>query len=75
VARARSVSSVPLLVGFGISTPEQAAAAATLADGVVVGSRAIQVAEEGGPVALHRYVASLRVALDLLQPAVAAHRA
>jgi len=68
------VSTVPLLVGFGISTPEQAAAAADLADGVVVGSRAIQVAEEGGPDALLRYVASLRVALDDLEPAVAGHR-
>ncbi len=74
VARARMVSTVPLLVGFGISTPEQAAAAADLADGVVVGSRAIQVAEEGGPDALLRYVASLRVALDDLEPAVAGHR-
>src|SRR5919201_1595209 len=52
VARARSVSPVPLLVGFGISTPEQAAAAAALADGVVVGSRAVQTAEEEGPAGL-----------------------
>ena len=41
--RARSVTQVPLLVGFGISTPEQAATAAQLADGIVVGSRAVQV--------------------------------
>jgi tryptophan synthase alpha chain len=64
VERARSVTDVPLLAGFGISTPEQAAAAAELADGVVVGSRAIEVAEEGGPEALRDYVASLRAALD-----------
>jgi tryptophan synthase alpha chain len=49
----------------GISTPEQAAAAAALADGVVVGSRAVQIAEEG-PAALGAYVASLRAALDLV---------
>jgi tryptophan synthase alpha chain len=73
VARAREVSDVPLLVGFGISTPEQAGAAAALADGVIVGSRAIQVAEEGGPDALRRYVASLRVALDVLEPIGASH--
>ena len=42
---------------------EQAAAAAALADGVVVGSRAVQVAEDG-PQALGAYVASLRAALD-----------
>ncbi|HEX2303723.1 MAG TPA: tryptophan synthase subunit alpha [Gaiella sp.] len=64
VARTRPVADgVPLYAGFGISTPEQAAAAATLADGVVVGSRAVQVAEEG-PAALAVFVASLRGAVD-----------
>ena len=48
VARVRPLAGdVPLYAGFGISTPEQAAAAAALADGIVVGSRAVQVAEEG----------------------------
>jgi tryptophan synthase alpha chain len=64
VERARSVTEVPLLAGFGIATPEQAAAASSLADGVVVGSRAIEVADEGGAEALRAYVASLRAALD-----------
>ena len=59
----RLVPDVPLYAGFGISTPEQACAAAALADGVVVGSRAVQTAEEG-PAALRDYVASLRAALD-----------
>ena len=62
-ARAREVSDVPLYAGFGISTPEQARAAADLADGVIVGSRAVQAAEEG-PAALRDYVRSLRTALD-----------
>ena len=56
VRRTREVTDVPLLLGFGISTPEQAAEAAAHADGVVVGSRAVQVAEEG-PKALRDYVA------------------
>jgi tryptophan synthase alpha chain len=64
VERARAATDVPLLAGFGISTPEQAAEAAAVADGIVVGSRAIEVAEEGGPDALRDYVASLRAALD-----------
>ena len=64
VERARAVTDVPLLAGFGIATPEQAAAAASLADGVVVGSRAVQVADESGPDGLRDYVASLRAALD-----------
>ena len=61
--RARELTDVPLYAGFGISTPEQAAAAAELADGVVVGSRALEAAEDG-PSALREYVRSLRVAMD-----------
>lgn len=64
VERTRGVAGrVPLYAGFGISTPDQAARAAALADGVVVGSRAVQVAEDG-PNALGAYVASLRAAVD-----------
>ncbi len=66
VERARSVTDVPLLAGFGISTPEHAAAAASLADGIVVGSRAVQIAEESGAEGLREFVASLRAALDEL---------
>jgi tryptophan synthase alpha chain len=63
-ARARAASAdVPLYAGFGISTPEHARAAGELTDGVVVGSRAVEVAEDG-PAALGSYVASLRAALD-----------
>ena len=54
---------MPLYAGFGISTPEHAAAAGVLADGIAVGSRAVQIAEDG-PAALGSYVASLRDALD-----------
>jgi tryptophan synthase alpha chain len=63
VERARRLVDVPLYAGFGISTPDHARTVAELADGVVVGSRAVQVAEDG-PDALREYVASLRVALD-----------
>jgi tryptophan synthase alpha chain len=62
-SRARELTDVPLYAGFGISTPEQAAAAAELADGVVVGSRALEVAESG-PGALREYVRSLRASMD-----------
>ena len=54
---------MPLYAGFGISTPEHAAAAAALADGIAVGSRAIEAAEEGAA-ALGAFVASLREGLD-----------
>jgi tryptophan synthase alpha chain len=62
--RARVLANgVPLYAGFGISTPDQARAAAELADGIVVGSRVVEIAERG-PDALHAYVATLRAALD-----------
>jgi tryptophan synthase alpha chain len=63
VERARRITDVPLYAGFGISTPEHARETAALADGIVVGSRAVEVAEEG-PDALRDFVASLRAALD-----------
>ena len=63
-ARARTAApGVPLYAGFGISTPADARAAAELTDGVVVGSRALEAAEDG-PAALRAYVRSLRDALD-----------
>ena len=63
VERARRATDLPLYAGFGISTPEHARTAAALADGIVVGSRAVEVAEDGAA-ALETYVRSLRDALD-----------
>jgi tryptophan synthase alpha chain len=63
VERTRRLVDVPLYAGFGITTPEHARAAAELADGIAVGTRAVEVAEEG-PEALREYVASLRAAID-----------
>jgi tryptophan synthase alpha chain len=62
VERTRRATDVPLYAGFGITTPEHARAAAELVDGVVVGTRAVEVAEEG-PAALRDYVRSLSTML------------
>ena len=62
VERVRRVTDAPLYAGFGISTPEHARETAALVDGIAVGSRAVEVAEDG-PDALREYVASLRAAL------------
>ena len=62
VERTRALTNTQLYAGFGISTPEQAAAAGELADGVVVGSAALLAAEEGAA-PLERFVAQLRGAL------------
>ncbi len=67
VERARRLTDLPLYAGFGISTPEDAAVAAEVADGIVVGSRAVEVATDG-PAALRDYVSSLREAVDSASP-------
>ena len=48
-SRVRAHTDVPVALGFGIATPEQAAAAADAgADGVIVGSRLVRAAAESG---------------------------
>jgi len=64
VARVRQRTDKPLCVGFGISTPEQARRVARVADGVIVGSRLIQLMAEPDSMArLRSFVGSLRQAL------------
>lgn len=46
IARLRAVTTLPVCVGFGVSTGAQAAAIGRLADGVVVGSALVKAAEE-----------------------------
>jgi len=62
----RRVTAVPVAVGFGISTADQAAAVAAVADGVVVGSALVQTLEEHGIDAGAEFVAALRQAMDRL---------
>ena len=63
VQRVKDASEVPVAVGFGISTPEQARQVAEIADGVIVGSRVVRAAGEGGPDAVAEVVAELAGAL------------
>jgi tryptophan synthase alpha chain len=63
VERVRAAASVPVAVGFGISTGEQARTVAGIADGVIVGSRVVRAAGEGGPEAVRAAVAELAAAL------------
>lgn len=49
VERVRKASGLPVCVGFGIKTPERAAAIARIADGAVVGSALVEEIENGAP--------------------------
>ena len=67
VARLKAATDIPVAVGFGVRTPEQAAAIAKVADGVVVGSAIVEIIAEHGRNAsgsVRDYVASLKAAIN-----------
>ena len=66
VSRVREIARQPLCVGFGISTPQQARQIATMADGIIVGSRIIQLMESGDDsfASVQDFIIELRNALD-----------
>jgi tryptophan synthase alpha chain len=66
VMRLKAATDLPVAVGFGVRTPEQAAAIARVADGVVVGSAIVELVAAGGadaPAAVRTYVKSLADAI------------
>ena len=66
VARLKAATNLPVAVGFGIRTPDQAAAIGAVADGVVVGSAIVEIVAQHGadaPAAVRTYVQSLSEAL------------
>jgi tryptophan synthase alpha chain len=66
IGRVRREADVPLAVGFGISTPEQARQVGRLADGVIVGSAVISAARGDRPVeSVGAFVRSLAQALKV----------
>jgi tryptophan synthase alpha chain len=59
----RGVTKIPIAIGFGIHTPEQAAQMARIADGVIVGSAIVKIAAEHGDAAgshIYRYVKEMK---------------
>jgi tryptophan synthase alpha chain len=65
VKRVRKNATLPLCVGFGISKPEHASRVAAIADGVIIGSRIVQLVEEDKTLAgLKRFIAGMRQAID-----------
>ena len=66
VARLKRATDLPVAVGFGVRTPEQARAIARVADGVVVGSALVEIVGQHGTAApqyLREYTASLAEAV------------
>lgn len=66
VARLKSATTLPVAVGFGVRTPEQAQAIARVADGVVVGSAIVDLVGKHGadaPEAVRAYVSTLAEAV------------
>jgi tryptophan synthase alpha chain len=68
VGTIRSLTKLPVVVGFGVSTPEQACQIGNAADGVVVGSAFVKLIGEkaGSPdlvESVEAYAASLKAAL------------
>ncbi len=66
VTRIRKASMLPVCVGFGVSTPEQARQVAEIADGVIVGSALVSLLEAPGDrvTRLSAMAAELRAAID-----------
>jgi tryptophan synthase alpha chain len=69
VRRVRQATSLPVAVGFGISTPDQARTVGRMADGVVVGSALVEILGRDGVSAARHFLGSLREALDSRDPA------
>lgn len=66
VARLKAATDLPIAVGFGVRTPEQAGAIARVADGVVVGSAIVEIVAAHGPDApgpVRAYIATLKAAI------------
>jgi tryptophan synthase alpha chain len=63
--RLKAATDMPVLMGFGVSSPQQAAEAASFADGVVVASALMRILLDGGtPERVGARVAEIRAALD-----------
>ncbi len=67
VTKARIVTDIPLAIGFGISTPEQARNMAQKADGAIIGSAIMKIVEEhkeASPKYIYEYALSVKSAIN-----------
>jgi tryptophan synthase alpha chain len=68
VARVREATTLPVAVGFGISTPDHARTVARIADGVVVGSALVEALRTDGVPGVVSFLRRLREAVDEMEP-------
>ena len=62
----KSATDIPVAIGFGISTPEQAKKYSAVADGVIVGSAIVKIIAQHGknaPEEVYKYVKSMKDAI------------
>jgi tryptophan synthase alpha chain len=74
VARLKAATDLPVVVGFGVRTPEQAEAIGRVADGVVVGSAIVELVGKHGkdaPEHVRAYIRSLKTAIEAARKEVA----
>ncbi|MBF0540357.1 MAG: tryptophan synthase subunit alpha [Nitrospirae bacterium] len=68
IGKIRAISNLPIAVGFGVKTPEQAASAAQIADGVIIGSSIVSMMNDNSfdLNELKKYLISLRKAIKFI---------
>lgn len=64
IEQIKTVTDIPCFIGFGISTPEQAAKMAQISDGVIVGSKIVSLAHEEGAEAVRKFVKSIKSSIN-----------
>lgn len=70
IAEIRNITDIPIAIGFGISTPEQAEHYSAIADGVIIGSAIVRIIEQHGKdakQALYRYISEMKAKLTTLK--------
>ena len=64
IRQIKTVTNIPCLVGFGISTPEQAAEMAKISDGIIIGSKIVSLAHEKGVEAVKTFIKEIKSCIN-----------
>lgn len=64
IKQIKTVTDIPCFIGFGISTPEQAAAMARISDGIIIGSKIVSLAHEEGADAVKSFIMEVKLCIS-----------